>query len=179
MAPGSPSARGSGPGPRPRGCSSRERVVKCLPSTIWTWLFLIAGISARASLESRLCRNSSAPNSRGWAMMMTSGFMAITPSRLVVWFSSMPASSAKLIPPAAVMTPPSEELPPATHSLSEYCVSASTLGLGSALPVTATRDSCRSPTSAANSMARSSSPKIYPMSKMLLIRASGSCFNSV
>ena len=65
----------------------------------------------------------------------------MTPSRLVVWLLSIPASSAVLIPPAAVMTPPSVEFLPAVQMVSEYWVNASTRGFGSAAPVTDTRDS--------------------------------------
>ena len=46
------------------------------------------------------------------------------------------------------MTPPSVELPPATQSVSEYCVRARTRGRGSSVLVTATRAPCRSRTRA-------------------------------
>ena len=72
---------------------------------------------------------------------MMSGAIAITPSRLVVWFPLMPASSAAFRPPAAVITPPSVDPPPATQSVSEYCVRASTRGFGSFALVTPTRAS--------------------------------------
>ena len=64
----------------------------------------------------------------------------MTPSRVVVWLLSIPASSAALIPPAAAITPPSVEPLPAVQMVSEYCVRASTRGLRFGIaPVTATR----------------------------------------